>query len=73
MTMPNAYCPEKGYRYQILVWDNYGRSYDHCDYAIDKEEKTYLCEEYALAYGNGNKFKVIRLPKKYWPIVDNVN
>jgi len=66
MTIPNAYNPEYGYRYQILCWDNYNREYDHCDYAKDKGEKVYLLKEYALAYGAGFRFKTITLPKKYW-------
>lgn len=66
MTMPIAYSPEQGYRYQILVWDSYNRSYDHCDYAKDKQEKNYLITEYAIAYGNGFHFKTIQLPRKYW-------
>jgi hypothetical protein len=68
MTMPNAYSPEKGYKYQLLAWDNYNRSYDHLDYAIDREEKNYLLKEYALAYGTGFSFKTITLPKKYWKL-----
>ena len=66
--MPNAYYPEKGYRYQILVRTPYDRAYEHCDHAKDKEERTYLIEEYALAYGAGFSFKTILLPKKYWPM-----
>jgi hypothetical protein len=66
MTMPKAYYPEQGYKYQILVWDNYNRCYDHCDHAKDKQEKNYLVGEYRLSFGNGFRFKVIELPRKYW-------
>jgi hypothetical protein len=63
MTMPKAYCPEYGYKYQILCWDSYNREYDHIDYAKDKEEKNYLLAEYIMV---GGIYKSIPLPKKYW-------
>lgn len=66
MTMPKAYSPEQGYKYQILAWDSYNREYDHLDYAKDKTEKNYLLTEYAMAYGAGARFKTIPLPRKYW-------
>ena len=66
MTMPQAYSPENGYRYQILT-RYMSEPYEHCDYAADKKEKDYLLEEYRLAYGISFTFKVIELPQKYWP------
>lgn len=66
MTMPKAYQPEQGYKYQILTRNlQYSREWDHCDYAKDKEEKNYLMQEYKLAYGSGWSFKSILLPQKY--------
>jgi hypothetical protein len=57
-----------GYKYQILCRNqSYGRAYEHCDYATDKADKNYLVGEYRLAYGAGWEFKVIVLPRKYWP------
>jgi len=65
MTKPIAYDPQTGYKYQIL--SRYlNNSYEHCDYAKDKQEKNYLLSEYKLAYGNQFSFKVMSLPKKYW-------
>lgn len=66
MTMPIAYAPEHGYRYQILVRTPYDRAYEHCDYAKDKQEKKYLLTEYAMAYGTMCQLKTIELPRKYW-------
>jgi len=66
MTRPIAYNPEQNYKYQILV--KYGcNSYDHCDYAIDKQELIYLLNEYRISYQGQCLFKTILLPKKYWP------
>lgn len=66
MAHPKAYEPQQGYKYQILVMTPYDRAYEHCDYAIDKDEKEYLLENYRMAYGTGFSFKTILLPKKYW-------
>lgn len=66
MAYPQAYEPQQGYKYQILVKTPYDRAYEHCDYAKDKTERDYLLGEYRLAYGNGHSFKTIPLPKKYW-------
>jgi len=67
MTMPKAYDPQQGYKYQILtrhpVYN--GREWEHCDYAKDRQEKSYLLGEYRLAYGVEWQFKVIYLPAKY--------
>lgn len=65
MAYPKAYEPIEGQMYQILVWNDYDRSYDHCDYAEDRQEKDTLLKEYRMAYGNGSTFKTILLPKKY--------
>jgi hypothetical protein len=65
MTLPKAYDPQSGYKYQILT--KYGnQSWEHCDYAKDKQDKNYLLGEYHLAYGIEFSFKTILLPKKYW-------
>lgn len=68
MSMPKAYAPEQGYKYQILcrhpVYN--GREWEHCDYAKDGKEKNYLTGEYRMAYGAGYEFKSILLPRKYW-------
>lgn len=65
MTLPQAYSPEYGYRYQILT-RYMNEPYEHCDYAKDKAEKDYLLKEYRDAYGGSYSFKVIELPEKYW-------
>jgi hypothetical protein len=68
MSRPVAYDPQDGYKYQILCRNQqYGRAYEHCDYAKDKCEKNYLVGEYRMAYGSGWEFKVIILPREYWP------
>jgi hypothetical protein len=65
MTMPQAYEPEQGQKYQILTrYQN--QPWEHCDYAKDKEEKNYLLKEYRMAYSNDMSFKTILLPEKYW-------
>jgi hypothetical protein len=66
MSKCKAYEPQQGYKYQILVKCGGERSFEHCDYAKDKEEKNYLLNEYRLAYGVGCSFKTILLPMKYW-------
>lgn len=66
MSRPQAYAPEQGYKYQILVKCPSDRAYEHCDYAKDREEKNYLTNEYKEAYGAGFDFKSILLPQKYW-------
>lgn len=67
MSRPKAYDPEEGYRYQILTRANGTREWEHCDYAKDRFEKSYLLGEYGMAYGWGFEFKTILLPAKYWP------
>lgn len=68
MSMPKAYNPQDGYRYQILcLVPQYERAWEHCDYAADRTEKNYLIGEYRLAYGPSYRFKSILLPQKYWP------
>ena len=72
MTNPKAYDPLQGYKYQILCkyLGNENREWEHCDYAKSTEEKNYILEEYRLAYRGRFEFKVITLPKKYWPKED---
>lgn len=66
MAYPQAYEPEQGYRYQILVMCPNDRAYEHCDYAIDRDDKIHLLENYKMAYGAEFSFKTIELPQKYW-------
>jgi len=66
MAYPQAYSPEEGYKYQILVKTPYDRAYEHCDYAVDKPELNDLLDNYRSAYGVGHSFKTIPLPQKYW-------
>lgn len=66
MSQPLAYCPEQGYKYQILTKQVTDREWEHCDYAKDSKEKNYLIGEYRLAYGNNFQFKTILLPQKFW-------
>lgn len=69
MPRPQAYYPLMGYKYQILARNpSYDRSWDHCDYAVGKDERVYLLAAYRLAYGAGWEFKTIKLPMKYWPV-----
>ena len=67
MSKPQAYAPEHGYRFQLLVKTPGERAYEHCDYAIDTADKNHLLKEYRMAYGHGFSFKTITLPAKYWP------
>lgn len=67
MPQPQAYEPIQGQRYQILTRNPaYGRAWEHCDYAKDKQEKKHLLDNYRQAYGAGFEFKTIPLPRKYW-------
>lgn len=66
MAYPQAYSPEYGYKYQILVMTPYDRAYEHCDYAVDKWDLKHLLDNYRMAYGRGHIFKTITLPQKYW-------
>lgn len=65
MSLPRAYDPQQGYKYQILTRYN-NDPWEHCDYAKDKAEKDYLLQNYFSAYGSEFSFKTILLPKKYW-------
>lgn len=67
MSHPKAYDPQEGYRYQILTRENGAHEWEHCDYAKDRLEKSYLIAEYDMAYHGGFQFKSILLPAKYWP------
>jgi hypothetical protein len=67
MSYPQAYDPQQGYKYQILCRNqSYSRTWEHCDYAKDRQEKNYLINEYRMAYGVGYEFKAITLPQRYW-------
>jgi hypothetical protein len=62
-----AYAPEPGYMFQIFTRNpQYGRAWEHCDYAKDRAEKKYLIENYRLAYGPSWEFSSIVLPYKFW-------
>lgn len=68
MARSAAYQPVQGYRFQILTRNlSYGRAFEHCDYAKDRDELNHLRREYAMAYGPGWEFRTITLPAKYWP------
>jgi len=50
MTMPKAYAPEDGYRYQILCRNkSYGNEWEHCDYAVNRKDRDYLMGEYSFS------------------------
>lgn len=68
MSMPKAYEPVQGYKYQILCRhpEYNGREWEYCDYAKDSKDKKHLLEEYRMAYGARYEFKTILLPEKYW-------
>ena len=64
---PQAYAPEDGYRYQLLARNpQHSRTWEHCDYAKTRQERSYLLREYRLAYGAGWEFRTILLPSRYW-------
>lgn len=67
MTLPKAYDPQQGYKYQLFTKHPDSRELEHCDYAVDKAEKEHLLKNYREAYrGQDISFRVIPLPKKYW-------
>lgn len=69
MSKPKAYEPAEGYRYQLLCRHSQhtGTTWEHCDYATDRADKSHLLHNYKLAYGAGWEFRAILLPAKYWP------
>lgn len=68
MPRPIAYDPQEGYKYQILCrCPEWGRAWEHCDYAVDAADKKHLLENYRQAYPAGYYFQTITLPKKFWP------
>jgi len=68
MPKPIAYDPQPGYKWQILTRNlEYARAFEHCDYAVDRADLKHLLASYRLAYGAGWEFKLMLLPKKYWP------
>jgi hypothetical protein len=67
MPRPQAYDPQDGYMFQILVRTPYDRAYESLDHAVDKSDLKHLLTEYGLVYrGQPHEFKTIRLPQKYW-------
>ena len=64
MSMPQAYDPQDGYKYQLLCRYQ-SRTWEHCDYAKDRAEKNHLLSNYRLAYGPGWEFKTILLKPLY--------
>ena len=52
--------PDQSQKLQILCRYQ-GEDWEHCAYAKDREEKSYLLGEYSLAYGSDFEFKTIRL------------
>ena len=68
---PKAYDPEHGYRYQIFCRDlSISRTWEHCDYATDIDDRQHLLTEYCIAYGPSWQFKTVLLPAKFWPSRD---
>jgi hypothetical protein len=69
MAKPQAYQPAEGYRFKLLARHSVysGRTWEHCDYATDRDDRRHLMENYRLAYGAGWEFRAILLPAKYWP------
>lgn len=65
MAYPKAYQPTYGQKYQILLYDEYNREYDHLDYAKDKQELKFILTEYRISIPSG-RVKTITLPQKYW-------
>ncbi len=66
MARPQAYAPEQDQKYQILCRCDRG-AYEHCDYAVDRQERDQIIEQTRIAYKGGWEFKSILLPRKYWP------
>lgn len=64
MSYPQAYDPQQGYKYQILCQNqSYSRTWEHCDYAKDRQEKNYLINEYRITHMNRYEFKAITLQR----------
>lgn len=66
MCLPKAYKAEQGYKYQILCRQHGAEEWEHCDYAVDEEERDYLVKEYTIAYRGAYEFLKIQVPQKYW-------
>jgi len=64
MTMPKAYNPQQGYKFQIL-YRGYGVEWEHLDYAASREERDYLLKEYQIAFHGRGQYKFIYLPARY--------
>lgn len=68
MPMPKAYSPEQGYKWQLFCRhpEYNGREWEHCDYAVDGNDRRHLLANYRTAYPAGYEFKSVLLPRKYW-------
>jgi spore germination protein YaaH len=64
MTMPKAYNPQQGYKFQIL-YRGYGVEWEHLDYAVSREDRNSLLKEYQIAFHKRGQYKSICLPAKY--------
>ena len=69
MTLPKAYDPQPGYKYQILCrHPEYAPGeWEHSEYCEGEQERVAYLAELRLAYGHAWQFKVIRLPRRCWP------
>lgn len=68
MPKPKCYAPEQDQRYQLMCRQpSVSREWEHCDYAATPKERTFLKEEYRVAYGPGFEIKSVTLPQKFWP------
>ena len=65
MTRPKAYEPEHGYMFQILTRQPGERTWESCDYAVSRTDRSYLISEYR-AGSPGTYYKSVPLPPKYW-------
>ena len=68
MSMPKAYSPVLGQKYQIFVKRPNSKELEHCNYATSHKEKNALIREYKTVYGNGYSFSFKKLPKKFWEV-----
>ncbi len=63
---PIAYHPQNGYKWQILCRPIDSRTWEHCDYAADDNDRRYLLGEYKIQR-LGWQFRSILLPMRCWP------
>lgn len=65
---PKAYEPERGYKYQIFRRNqSFDRTWEHCDYAKDRDEMKRLIKKHKLACGTGWEVEFTILPFQYHP------